>query len=186
MSTAWSRAFAWIRRAEGGYVDHPQDPGGATYAGISLRAVVALDRNRDGALDFDLDHDGDVDADDIRMLRSNPDLVEGHYREAYWYPSKASEMPWPLALFHFDAAVHSGVQGATLLLQRGLGDLQPDGLPGPRTLKAAKASSPWTMRRVLAERADFLSRLSQRRSNTFLRGWLQRLFDLHAEGLTPW
>ena len=58
---AFERAFRLLLRAEGGYVNDPNDAGGATNHGISLRAVRLRDVDRDGHLDFDLDRDGDVD-----------------------------------------------------------------------------------------------------------------------------
>ena len=42
------------------------------------------------------------------------------YEVLYWGPSKASQMPWPLNLLHFDAAVHLGVGGAGPLQVAGL------------------------------------------------------------------
>jgi lysozyme family protein len=183
--THWGRALAWIRRIEGGFSDHPDDPGGPTYAGVSQRAVVGLDVDKDGRLDFDLDADGDVDAEDIRALRNHPEKVADFFRERYWHPSRASELPWPLALFHFDAAVHSGVEAAAVLLQRGLG-VRVDAKVGPQTAAAARTASPWMRRRVLAERGTLMARISARRGDTFLRGWMQRLVDLQAEGWSAW
>lgn len=212
---AWPRVDAFRRQVEGGFFNHPSDPGGPTHAGVALRYVVHLDRDKDGRLDFDLDADGDVDIEDIKALRHRPDKVEEHYLNTYWYPSKASELAWPLCLYVFDAAVHHGVETSVLLLQRGLGDLKQDGVPGPKTLAAARAASDHAVRRVLAERgllmgrivgaqakrgllaqfrpdarflpADVASDLVKRiGAHPFARGWYQRLFDLQAEGLRPW
>ena len=58
-------ALDWIFWAEGGYVDDPDDPGGATRFGISLRLLKKM-----GKLG-DIDGDGDIDADDIRRLSSD-------------------------------------------------------------------------------------------------------------------
>lgn len=199
----WPRCLAWLRRVEGGFIDHPADPGGATYAGVSLRAVVGLDMDGDGKLDFDLDRDGDVDADDIRALQRQPDLIERFYRERYWYPSKASEMPWPLNLYVFDAAVHHGPEAAVGLLQRALG-VTFDGKPGPVTLAAARKATPLHGRRMLAERQVLFARIRARATyvelhrrgqqaaspqafadafaaDPFLRGWMRRVTDLQAE-----
>jgi len=51
----FDEAFLWVVHAEGGFVNHPDDPGGATNRGVSLRAVQFRDKDGDGELDFDLD-----------------------------------------------------------------------------------------------------------------------------------
>lgn len=189
-SPRWTRSYAWIRRIEGGWLNHPEDPGGATYAGVSLRAVVRLDANADGILDFDLDGDGDVDADDIRALwradvAGDPAAaarIEQFYLDGYWFASRASELPWPLCLYHFDAAVHHGPAAAGLLLQRAAGAKQ-DGIVGPRTVALARSAAPYRVRQALTERLVLLHRILAKRGVTFARGWFSRVVELEAEGL---
>lgn len=177
---SWPRALAYMLRVEGGYVNHPRDPGGATFAGVSLRAVVGLDADKDGRLDFDLDQDGDVDADDIRRLKDHPALVEQFYQERYWNELRCGAMPWPLDLAAFDAAVNHGVAAATFMLQRAIG-VEADGRFGPHTLIAATSARPDAVARLLLERRALYFRLAAKRGNHFLAGWLARLVELSAE-----
>jgi lysozyme family protein len=77
--------FKW----EGGYVDHPDDPGGATNFGISQRSYPDLD---------------------IKNLTKEE--AKKIYYEDYWLPSGADELIYPDALALMDFAVHSGVYRA--------------------------------------------------------------------------
>lgn len=187
---AWPLIYAWIRRIEGGWADHPRDPGGVTYAGISLRAVVGLDADRDGRLDFDLDQDGDVDRDDMVALwradrAGDPAAatkIEGFYRDRYAAPVRASELPWPLSLYVVDAAVHHGPGPAALILQRALG-VTTDGVIGPQTLRAAANAQPVRVQLMLAHRLLLLHRILVKRGETFALGWFRRVVDLEETGL---
>lgn len=175
MRPVWERAYDWIRRIEGGFVEHFNDPGGATYAGVSLRSVA-------GDLDFDLDGDGDVDREDIKLLAQHPSKVKEFYLERYWIPVRGSELPPHLALFAFDAAVHHGVQAGVVLLQRGIG-VRPDGVVGPDTLGRAQHAWGNGLESCLVERAELFSWIyaSRPASVVFRRGWNRRLFALQRE-----
>lgn len=188
-SILWERAYKWIRVIEGGFFNHPNDPGGATYAGVSLRAVVKLDLDADGKLDFDLDGDGDVDAADIAALRDHPERIEAFYRAEYWDKVRADEMGWPWGMLAFDASVHHGVSAAALLVQRALG-VAADGRVGTQTLTATRTASAPYVRRYFVERSWLMYRIALKQAreqsypadrSPFYRGWQRRLFDLHAE-----
>jgi lysozyme family protein len=180
----------FVLALEGGLIDHPRDPGGITYKGVSLRAVVGLDYDKDGKLDFDLDGDGDVDAKDIRALMreyeaGNHKRLEDFYRHGYWDAVKGDELRWPINLVVFDSAVNHGVGAAALMLQRAAG-VTADGKIGPATLRAANRPDPHVpalVRRVLVERAYLYHRLSVKRGDDFYKGWMSRLFSLEAESL---
>ena len=79
-------AFDFLIGAEGGYVDHPADPGGATKYGISQRAYPN---------------------EDIANLTL--DRAKELYRRDYWQAIGADTLPPELALVAFDAAVNNGV-----------------------------------------------------------------------------
>jgi lysozyme family protein len=203
-SRAWRRAEEFRREVEGGLVIDPHDPGGATYAGVSLRAVERLDDDGDGALDFDLDGDGHVDADDIRELarrcqagsKAAEALVEGFYSARYWNLGRVTrggasltcdDLPWPLSLLAYDAAVHHGPGAAVLLLQRSLGLRQADGAFGPATVAAANAAHRATAYVMLAKRNVLLTdicrcweRAGKAQPWRFFEGWLVRTAKLGA------
>lgn len=178
--TGWPRALAWIRRIEAGFFNHPADPGGATYAGVSLRAVVKLDRDKDGVLDFDLDGDGDVDIDDIRALAGRPEKIADFYHAGYFEPMGAPVMRWPMAIRAFDAAVHHGLGGATLLVQRACG-AKADGVLGPATRAHMLGAGQEQLRRFDVERLDLMHRICVKRGDPFFRGWASRVTLLQIE-----
>lgn len=166
---------------EGGYVDHPSDPGGATNFGVSLRYLQSLgDVDRDGQLEGDFDRDGDVDADDIQ--RMTVDNAKGIYRDQWWdrhgYGAIASQ---DLATKVFDLAVNMGPRRAHRLLQAALNNLghrlAQDGVLGPKTFAAIGRVEP---DRLLGEfrcqavefYLDLIRRNPQREH--FRRGWLRR------------
>jgi len=182
LPTAFDAAVDFVLAEEGGLVDHPSDPGGITYKGVSLRAVVGL-RDVDGELEFDLDDDGDVDAADIRLLKNTPVLIRGFYHQHYWKASRANVMPWPVSLCLFDASVNHGPRPAIAMLQRAAG-VKADGIVGPKTLDAVNAAPiarPALIRRYLVERSWLYHRLSAKNGGVFHKGWMKRLFDLQAE-----
>jgi len=176
-----SRALPWIFYAEGGFSNVPEDGGGPTNRGVSLRAVKLRDFDRDGQLDFDLDRDGDVDIDDIRMI-ALPDAAP-LYREEYWSlggpgtPATCDDFPSSVAIALFDAAVNSGPRAAVAFLQRGL-EVKADGIAGPVTLAAARRNPTRALLRSLAARLDFMR--GRGNAPTFFKGWARRLVELEA------
>jgi lysozyme family protein len=80
---AW--AIARTLPLEGGLVDNPHDPGGVTDHGVSLRwALAEIAAHPDEIALFDIDHDGVVDAADIRGL--TPTTAADIYFTAWWKP----------------------------------------------------------------------------------------------------
>ena len=115
---------------EGGYVDDPDDPGGATKFGVTIHTMRRLG--------LDLDGDGSVGAADVRRLSRAQarDIFVKHYFEA----PRIGRLPEPLRPSVFDMYVNAGAH-AVRILQRLLNDmghdLQTDGVIGPRTAEAA-------------------------------------------------
>lgn len=183
---SFERALPLLLRYEGGFVDNPDDRGGATFAGVSHKAVVGL-RDDGGRLVFDLDNDGDVDTADIRALKDFPDKVAWFYEKNYWTKAGCGELFWPFSFLVFDAAVHSGVRQGVVLLQKAV-DVSPDGVVGPATRQALdrailRCGVLRTAQLALWERAVLFAGICQRRPSQrqFLSGWLTRLVEVEKE-----
>ena len=172
--TPWETAFEWVVMAEGGYVKDPNDPGGATNLGVSLRAVRLRDADKDGRLDFDLNHDGVVDDFDIRMITRTE--AAQLYQADYWNMARCFEFPPEVGIALFDAAVLGGPRAAVALLQKSL-KVNPDGRVGPATIGASKGRpARQIVARFMAERTGFYAGLKQ--APHFMTGWAKRLFQL--------
>ena len=150
-------AFTKLLGHEGGYVDHPDDPGGATRWGVTER--VARARGYTG------------------HMRDLPEkMARDIYRADYWNRVRADDLPAGIRYAVFDAAVNSGVGQSVRWLQRALG-VADDGKLGPITLAAAQsADSEALLRKLLAQRLKFMTSLSNWPS--FSRGWARRIADL--------
>lgn len=120
-----------IIRREGGYVNDPDDPGGATKHGVTVHTMRRLG--------FDLNADGKVDANDVRLL----DEVQAAeiFLKHYFYGPKLDQLPEPLQPSVFDMYVNAGGH-AVKILQRLLGQIgipvAVDGVLGPKTVKAVQ------------------------------------------------
>lgn len=166
-------ALRWIHPIEGGYVDDPSDPGGATQYGISLRYL----RGKGAA--GDIDGDGDIDAADVRALTRTQ--AEQFFIEDCWHPCRCDEMPAQIAIAVFDHAVNAGTGSAIRLIQEML-RLKVDGIVGPKTLRAIEhADAGELLAYYLARRARYYRDIVAANSSLvrFLDGWLNRLFLLH-------
>lgn len=162
-SPKFQRCVQFVVREEGGFVNDPKDPGGATKYGISIRSHRA---------DIgDLDQDGDVDADDVKILTIGQAI--DIYAEEYWAAIRGEELPEPMALALLDTAVNCGVSRAVRLLQRATG-LEQDGILGPATLAQAKAFG--TANKLLQERKRFYRSLPG--FARFGNGWTARVSRL--------
>lgn len=167
-SKVYARAFAIVHGHEGGFVDHPRDPGGATNHGVSLRYA------RSKGLLFDLDRDGDVDADDIRLI--TPAQAMAAFWSDFWRPCRCDELAPDLAVLVYDAAVNSGAPQAIRWLQRAVG-VREDGIIGPLTMaRIDNAPTPLIAHRFHWTRATALTELPT--WPTFGRGWARRLAAL--------
>lgn len=122
-----------IVRREGGYVNDPNDPGGATNHGVTIHTLRRLG--------LDLTGDGKVDAADVRQL-SETQAVRIFMRHYFEAPG-IGRLPAPLQATVFDMYVNAG-SNAIRILQRLFNamriDVAVDGVIGPLTVKAAEAA----------------------------------------------
>lgn len=153
----FDQAFDILLKHEGGFSDHPADPGGKTRFGIT--EAVAREVGYRG---------------DMRELPV--DLAKRIYKDRYWDAVRAEELPEAIRYAVFDAAVNSGPRQAIRWLQRAVG-ANDDGIIGPQTLAAVRAADPErVLRRVLAARLRFVAGLPN--WPAFGRGWARRIADL--------
>jgi lysozyme family protein len=165
-SSSFDRALALVLRQEGGFVQEPRDPGGATNFGIT-RETLSRARGHPASVE------------DVRRLTE--DEAASIYRRLYWDAVQADGLPSGVDLAVFDLAVHSGPSRAVRMLQ-GVLDIEADGLVGPVTLTAARKADPAdTIRRLTRGRLDFLARLGT--WPAFGRGWRRRVLAVERAAL---
>ena len=122
-----------IVRREGGFVNDPDDPGGATNFGVTIHTMRRLG--------LDLDRDGSVTVADVRALTVDKaiDIFEKHY----FQKPLIAMLPQPMHATVFDMYVNAGSNAVKILqrLLRDMGhDLVVDGALGPKSIGAAQAA----------------------------------------------
>lgn len=159
----FAACLAEVLAQEGGYVDHPKDPGGATNMGIT-QATLSDWRDRP------------VSKFEIRTLTRAEAVAI--YRARYWDAVRGDDLPAGLDLVAFDPAVNSGVRRGVQWLQRALG-VAADGRVGPVTLSYAhSADAVRAIRQACAYRTGFLQGLKT--WGTFGTGWSRRVARVEA------
>lgn len=153
---------------EGGWANHPADPGGATMKGVTQATYDAY-RARKGLAK--------------RSVRSITNAeVEAIYRAGYWDAIRADEIDAGVDYCLFDYGVNSGPGRAAKDLQRALGT-KVDGVVGVNTLALlAKADNEKLISDICARRLKFLKSL--RTWKTFGKGWERRVRDVEAAALS--
>lgn len=165
-STNFDACLAHVLKSEGGWSDHPADPGGATMRGVTLATFRIY---RPGATKADLRNISDAELGRI-------------YRVGYWQTVRADELPAGVDLAVFDASVNSGPVRAIRWLQEALG-VPADGKIGPITLAAIeKADAAQLIKSMCRIRLEFLERLGT--WSTFGRGWTSRVKSVEQTALS--
>ncbi len=150
---------------EGGWADHPKDPGGATMKGVTLTTFRRYVR---GATKTDLRNISD-------------EMLQKIYRAGYWDKLRCDELPVGVDLVAFDGGVNSGPGRAGKWLQGAVG-ARKDGIVGDKTLARVLTQDPATVvKAVCAKRLGFVQSL--RTWSTFGRGWSRRIAKVQAKGL---
>jgi len=168
-SVAFEQSIPFVLRWEGGFVDHPADPGGRTNQGITQQ-VYDRWRARQG-----------LPARDVKLVDQGE--VHAIYEADYWVPPRCDLLQSPLELVQFDTAVNMGVGRAVRLLQRCVG-CGVDGDFGPQTERAvASCDAGDAVRRYCDAREAYYRNLAEKRPDlkVFLKGWLNRLNALRRE-----
>lgn len=171
MSARLAAALAFVLRWEGGYVNHPNDPGGATNKGVTQRTYDAwlLRQGRPRQ----------------PVAQIADDEVHAIYEADYWLAARCDQLPAPLDLVVFDTAVNMGVGRAVRFLQHAVGE-RDDGEFGPLTREAVLAADPREAARTFCDRREWYYGELVRKNGklaVFLNGWLNRLNALRREAL---
>ena len=158
MQNNWIKCLETILHHEGGYVNHPKDPGGETNLGVTKRVYEEFGGTKD-------------------MKDLTREDVEPIYKKNYWDRVKGDQLPAGLDLCVFDFGVNAGTGRAAKYLQSLIGTT-PDGGIGPNTL--AKVSEYVkenglnnTIENYSKARQEYYESLST--FDTFGKGWTRRV-----------
>ncbi len=155
----FARALSATLKHEGGWADHPKDPGGATNRGVTLATFRRL--VKPGATKADL-------------KAITTEQVATVYRKGFWSQVMADQLPAGVDFAVFDYAVHSGPSRAVKALQKIVG-AKVDGVVGPKTIAAVNAVDKVDelIEDLCAQRLAFVKRLKT--WSTFGKGWEKRI-----------
>ena len=168
MQSNFDTCFDLMLAHEGGYVDHPKDPGGRTNLGVTQRVWEEWMGRP-------------VTEKEMRAL--TPLMVKPLYKRKYWDAVRADDLVAGVDYCVFDVAVNSGPGRAIKFLQSCVGTT-PDGGFGPRTLAAVKEAEKDPTRLIeqyCARRLEFLQSL--RTFETFGKGWSRRVQEVKDAAL---
>ena len=163
---SFDKALAFVLTLEGGYVNHPNDKGGATNKGITQRAYNSY-RVTTGHAKQSVQLIEDQEVADI-------------YKDNYWIAAKCPALQPKTAFIHFDASVNHGVGRAARLLQDVVG-VVVDGKIGPQTIKAANSlEDAEIVTRYLDTRHELYEDIIEAdpSQGVFYNGWMNRLSKL--------
>ena len=158
MQANYDKCLETILHHEGGYVNHPKDPGGETNLGVTKRVYE--------------EHGGTKDMKDLTV-----EDVAPIYKSGYWDKMKGDNLPNGLDLCVFDFGVNAGPGRAAKYLQTMIGST-PDGGIGPMTLKAVSEyvedhGLVKAIENYQDARQSYYEKLST--FDTFGRGWTRRV-----------
>jgi lysozyme family protein len=168
MQSNFETCLALMLAHEGGFVNHPQDPGGMTNLGVTKRVWEEW-----------VGHD--VDEKQMRAL--TPETVAPLYKRKYWDACRADDLVAGVDYVVFDVAVNSGPGRAVKFLQSCVG-VTADGGFGSATLAAVKEAEKDPARLVelyCAKRLEFLQSLKT--FETFGKGWSRRVQEVKDKAL---
>lgn len=168
MENNFDKCLEMLLVHEGGFVNHPDDPGGMTNLGVTKKVWEEW-----------VGHD--VNEKDMRNL--TPLMVAPLYKRKYWHACRADELVSGLDYCVFDVAVNSGVGRAIKLLQSSVGSTV-DGGYGPATAALVKEAEKDPTRLIelfSAKRLEFLESLKA--FPVFGKGWSRRVAEVKEKAL---
>lgn len=167
MKQTFPTALSKVLVYEGGYVNNPRDPGGATNKGITQSTYNAWRKTIGHPIQS------------VRKITS--DEVAAIYKNSYWAAIKGDNLPVGIDMALFDFAVNSGVSRAIKTIQHLVG-VTADGKMGPHTLKAIADHQFMLTDKLCDARLRFLQSLHT--WSTFGKGWSSRVAKVRATAKT--
>ena len=166
MQTNYKHALEVILHHEGGYVNHPKDPGGETNLGVTKRVYEEWGGEKDMV---------DLLVEDVAPI----------YQKNYWDRCKCDDLPSGLDLCVFDFAVNAGPSRSAKFLQRLIGTTVDGGI-GPNTLKAVdnyveEVGLETAIEDYQSARQEYYEALDA--FDTFGRGWTRRVEETTSSAL---
>lgn len=166
MTGNFPACLEFVLKHEGGWADHPRDPGGATMKGVTLEVY----QNYLGRK---------VSKEELRKIPQEH-LVD-IYKSLYWDKAKCDNLAVGVDLVVFDMAVNAGVSRSARILQRCVGAV-PDGVIGPRTMALVNGIPAKDIIIKFSDgRENFYKSLST--FDTFGKGWLRRNNECEVKAL---
>ena len=167
-STNYATCHLATLKFEGGWSNHPRDPGGATMRGVTQRVYDAYRSNMG------------LDTRTVRNI-ADDELAE-IYKKNYWRPVAGPYLPDGFDFVAYDGGVNSGPSRGVKWLQKAL-RIRADGAAGPVTINAANASRDRVnvIKRACAARLGFLQAL--RHWATFKGGWAKRVATVEVKAI---
>lgn len=162
MKAGFPASLAHVLASEGGYVNDPRDPGGATNKGVTQHVYDLWRRSKGLA------------PRNVRALEQTE--LEAIYRKLYWDACRCDDLPAGVDYCVFDFAVNSGPARAARCLQLAAG-VTDDGQIGPMTLAAVNAKSACELiNEISAQRLLYLTKLPT--FDHFGKGWTTRVGEV--------
>ena len=182
-SDLFNKSVVKVLKHEGGFVNDPDDPGGATNYGISLTYLLGT-----GDLNLgDFNHDGKIDIKDIQSMTI--DNAIAIYNKEWWVKFGYEGLANPdLAGKVFDTSVNMGGKQAHILLQRAIRAcgirVVEDGALGPKCFGAvanlvAANSADALLSSFRSEQAGFYRALIAKKVifEKYREGWMTRAYS---------
>lgn len=166
MSPRFKECLKFVLKWEGGYSNHPADPGGATNMGITQSVYNAWRKSKN------------LPPQNVKLITKSE--IEQIYWEKYWQPLRCDELPKPLDLVVFDSGVNCGIGRAAKWLNQSL-NLPAATKISNNTITTAKKLNPIAIaRKVLELREKHYKTIvgANPKLKVFLKGWMNRLNDL--------
>ena len=167
MDSNFDKSLIKVLEHEGGYVYHPEDPGGETNLGVTKKVYD----NWIAENDLVVKDMQDITVNDVMPI----------YKKNYWLKAKCDQLPIGIDYIIFDMSVNHGVSRAAKFLQ-GVVGAEQDGVIGSKTLAMVdKMEQADIVEALCLEREDFYRNLKT--FNTFGNGWLNRNSGVKATSL---